>query len=96
MPRQFHSESFDYLSLMEQLTIPPTVCTLQGLYRNLIHVTRYTHMIARLSVAHVEKLPTVNSLVKHVKKVFEKCQRRVKEWQNFETGLGTLLLQYLI
>ena len=71
---------------MGQLTMPPppAACALQGLYRNLIHVTSYTHMIARLSATLVDKLPKVNSLVRHVKKVFEKCLRRVKEWENFQ------------
>ena len=46
--------------------------TIKTLYPDLIHVTCYTHMVARLSAKIVETEKSVNSFLKNVKKVFEK------------------------
>ena len=57
---------------------------LKKIYTKLIHITCYTHMITRISSKMVNTEIGANSLVKHVKKVFEKCTRRVDEWRNVQ------------
>ena len=56
---------------------------IRAMYTRLEFITCYAHMLALLAGAFSAKYEDVNDVVKNVKKVFEKCPRRVEEWTNF-------------
>ena len=53
---------------------------LRAMYTRLKFITCYAHMLALLGGAVSAKYEDVNDVVKNIKKVFEKCPRRVEEW----------------
>ena len=56
---------------------------LRAMYTRLEFIICYAHMQALLGGSVSVKYEDVNDEVKIIKKVFEKCPRRVEEWTNF-------------
>lgn len=58
---------------------------LQTIYAQMIHVTCFSHLLARVCSSIVDSEFEVNQLVSCVKKVFNKCNSRVSAWKNFNS-----------